>query len=300
MIGLAAVLLFLTVPLIFLSNVNLMLFPDQWAAVTGFFTSLQIGNVFPRYSHFLSASLAVTGLFLAGWFGRKKYPVGENLPDFTHAELRRLFYRVAFYITLAQLLFGPLLLFTLPGVGYSVELFVLILSGAAIALFLLHLLYKEIRADDKKIGRFYIPIIGVFTIIVLLMGTGRHAYRETSLAEHKEMIADASATFRSVHYATQMRLDAGLSAGEALETGPTGKSVFKNCAACHAVDKVLAGPALTEVYDLYKDNPDGIVAWAKNPGRKRDEFAPMPAFAHLGDEKLNLVADYILELVSDK
>jgi cytochrome c len=276
-----------------------MLFPDKWPQISGFFASLQIGNVFPRYFHFLSASLALTGLFLAGWFGRRSYPVEGELPDFTRAELKRFFYKVTFYVTLAQLLFGPLVLFTLPGIGYSIELFVLIPAGLIVALLVLHLLNKEIKAADGRIGRLYIPIIGLLAVVVFLMATGRHAYRETSLAEHKEMIADATATFHSIQYAAQMRLEAGLSVGGALVSGPTGESVFKNCAACHAVDKVLAGPALTEIYVIYKDNPDGIVAWAKKPGKKRDEFAPMPAFAHLGDEKLQLVADYMLELGGD-
>ena len=86
--------------------------------------------------------------------------------------------------------------------------------------------------------------------------------------------------------------------GETLGGGLTGEKVFMNCAACHAVDRVLAAPSLVEVYSLYKDNPAGIVAWAKNPGKKRPQFAPMPSFAHLGDEKLTLVADYILEIAS--
>jgi cytochrome c len=126
------------------------------------------------------------------------------------------------------------------------------------------------------------------------MGTGRHMYRESSLADHKEMIADALVTFQSIELATHMRLEAGLGTGEAVGV-LTGEKVFLNCAACHAVKKVLAGPPLVEVYENYKGNPDGIIAWAKNPGKKRTEFAPMPSMAHLGDEKLQLVAEYMLE-----
>jgi cytochrome c len=93
-----------------------------------------------------------------------------------------------------------------------------------------------------------------------------------------------------------MRLNAGMDAGDALtKSGPTGKSVFQNCAACHAVDRVLAGPSLREIYSIYKNDPGGIVAWAKDPGKKRQEFAPMPSFAHLGEEKLELAAEYMLE-----
>ncbi len=293
-----AAFLFLCIPLIFLTNINLMLFPGKWAEVGGFFSSLQIGNVFPRYFHFLSASLALTGLFLAGWFGRKKFPREKYLPEFTRVELRRLFYRVAFYVSLAQLVFGPLLLFTLPGVGVTGTLYWVILSGAVVVLLVLYVLWRQIKMPDEKAGRLYIPIWILFGVVVLLMGTGRHVYREACLVEHKRMIADETARFNAIELATHMNIRAGMGAGETLGGGLTGEKVFMNCAACHAVDRVLAAPSLVEVYSLYKDNPAGIVAWAKNPGKKRPQFAPMPSFAHLGDEKLTLVADYILEIAS--
>jgi cytochrome c len=91
-----------------------------------------------------------------------------------------------------------------------------------------------------------------------------------------------------------MRLAAGLGAGDAMGGGPTGESVFKNCAACHAVDRVLAAPSLREISSIYAGNPEGIVQWAKNPGKKRPEFQPMPSMAHLGEERLELVAEYML------
>ena len=293
--GFASVFLFLCVPLIFLANINLMLFPEKWSEVGGFFASLQIGNVFPRYFHFLAASLAVTGLFLAGYFGRKKFAVEKALPEFTRPELRRLFYRVAFWVSMAQLAFGPLLLFTLPSRGLTVELFLIIGAGILFVAAVLLILRSEIRADGARIGRRYFWIWGLLTVVVLAMGTGRHLYREASLAEHKALIADENDRFNAIMLAAHMRLDAGEGLGEALGGGLTGEKVFINCAACHAVNKVLAAPSLVEIYGLYKDNPSGIITWAKNPGKKRPEFAPMPSFAHLGDESLGLVAEYMLE-----
>lgn len=296
--GMTASFLFLCIPFLFLSNINLMLFPEKWHEVSGFFSSLRIGNVFPRYFHFIAASLALTALFVSAWLSRKKYPVENKLPGFTRPEIRRLFYRIAFYVTLAQLVFGPLLLFTLPYRGVTNTLFAIILGGIALAALVLVLLRAEIKAPDGRIGRLLIPICALLTLVVLAMGTGRHVYREACLADHKTLIADATASFRAVETATKMRLEAGLGAGEAIETGPTGEKVFENCAACHALDRVLAAPALTEVAAIYKDDPAGIVAWAKNPSKKRPQFAPMPSFAHLGDVRLKMVADYILEMVS--
>ncbi len=297
-IGVAATFLFLSIPFLFLSNINLMLFPAQWNQVSGFFSSLRVGNVFPRYFHFVTASLALTGLFASAWLSRKKFPLEEKLPGFTRPEIKRLFYRAAFYFTLAQLVFGPLLLFTLPYNGVTGILFVIILSGVGLALIALLLLRAEILSSDDKIGRLLAPICILLALTVLAMGTGRHTYREACLVDHKAMIADATSSFHAVETATRMRIDAGLGAGNAIETAPTGKSVFQTCAACHALNHVLAAPPLTEVAKIYKDNPAGIVAWAKHPGKKRPQFTQMPSFASLGDYKLELVANYILKIAS--
>jgi len=294
-VGGSATFLFLTIPFIFLSNINLMLFPGEWVNVSGFFSSLRIGNVFPRYFHFLAASLALTGLFLAWWFGRKKFPIEQYLPEFERAELRRLFYRIAFYLTAAQLIFGPLLLFTLPFGGITSTMLILVGIGVVLAAVVLFILYKDIISDNARIGKYLVAAVIVFAILVGVMGTVRHVYREASIEPHKQQIADQDAKFRAIMLATHMRLDAGLSAGDAVGGGPTGEQVFINCAACHAANKVLAAPPLTEIYSIYKDNPAGIITWAKNPGKKRPEFAPMPPFAHLGEERLELVAEYMLK-----
>ena len=132
------------------------------------------------------------------------------------------------------------------------------------------------------------------------MATGRHEYREASLETHRQQIADRSETFHAIEVAAHMRLAAGLGLGEAVTTGPTGKSVFQNCAACHALDRVLAAPPIREIQQLYSDNPAGIVKWAMNPGKKRPQFGQMPSMAQLGNEKLMLVAKYMLSLGNEK
>ncbi len=294
-VGLSTVILFVSVPLIFLTNINLMLFPDSWQEIKGFFSSLRVGNVFPRWFHFLSASLAITGLFLSWWLGRKAYPVEQVLEGFTRPYLRRLFLRVAFYVSLAQLLFGPLVLFTLPAAGITSGLLIWLSVGIIFVVTFLYVLNSEINRDDNAIGRKFHWVIAILTLVVLIMGTVRHTYREASLAPHRQMISDRTDTYHSIELATMMRIEAGLGAGDAIGGGPTGEKIFINCAACHAVDRVLAAPSLIDVYSVYKENPDGIVQWAKEPGRKRLEFAPMPSFKHLGDEQLLLVAKYILE-----
>lgn len=295
-VGGVATLLFLGIPLIFLTNINLMLFPGQWSEVAGFFSSLRIGNVFPRYFHFMSASLAMIGLFLCGWFGRRGFPVEVTTPGFTRPELRRHFYRWTFFVSCAQFVFGPLLLFTLPVEGVTAGLLTTILGGVLLALVALFLLWAEIRSPDTVIGRRYWPVAGLFGLVVLAMGEGRNLYREAALAPQKSQIVRRTAEFHGIELATQMRVRAGLGVGDALTAVPTGKSIFNQiCAACHAREKPTGAPALVEIYQLYKDNPAGIVTWAKAPGKKRPQFGQMPSMAHLGEDQLNLVAAYMLE-----
>jgi hypothetical protein len=100
-------LFFLLIPFVFLSNINLMLFPEHWTEVKGFLSSLKIGNVFPRYFHFFAASNAATGLFLVAWLGRRSFPVERKLPDFTRPEIKRIFYTLVFGFTAMQFVFGP-------------------------------------------------------------------------------------------------------------------------------------------------------------------------------------------------
>ncbi|SKB01782.1 cytochrome c [Prosthecobacter debontii] len=287
--GLGAALLFLFIPLIFLANVNLMLFPSEWDKVRGFFSSLSIGNVLPRYLHFMAASLAMTGLFLAGWFGRKNADL-THLYGFTRPELRRFFYKLCASVTLTQFVLGPLLLFTLPSVGITTQLYVIIFSGAAMGLFTLLLLFAELRRDDASIGCHYWLIGVLFSIVVLGMGSGRHVYREAALAGHKADIKERTETYHAALAAfnkTQATIPKSVE--------PNAEQLFMNCAACHAPDIKLVGPPLTEIAQIYAGNPDGIVTWAKSPGKKRPELPQMPPFAHLGDNSLRKIAELMLE-----
>lgn len=295
LLGVSAMLIFLFIPIIFLSNINLMLFPERWSEVKGFLSSLKIGNVMPRYFHFMAACGAVTCLFLAGWFGRRKYPLAEELPGFERASLMKRFYGAVLFITLAQFFFGPLILFTLPMQGLSPGMLAPILSGALLALVLMSLLYLEIVSKPEKTGRLFGWITLVFTVIVSLMGTGRHLYRENSLAGHKQMVFRRTQEFKALEYAAEIR-----SRAEAInpkkEAVPAGEVDFKqSCAMCHGIDTVIVGPPVTEIASLYAGNVQGIVDWSKAPGKKRPNMIPMPAQSHLSDETLKQIAEYMLQ-----
>lgn len=294
-IGAMGTALFWFIPLIFLANINLMLFPERWTEVRGFLSALALPNVLPRYLHFLLASFALSGLAAAGWFGRKDFAVDRILPGFDHPGLRRKFYSIAFGATLLQAVAGSLVYFTLPVQGVGLFMTLVILLGITAAAAFMALLWIEILSPDHRIGRYYTPIFFLAALTVSCMAYGRHLYREGSVAEHRTKLERATADFQFLSQAAA----AGQVAPE--KASSLGEEVFRTtCASCHAVETQLVGPSLKEIASIYAGNPAGIVQWAKKPGKKRAGAAPMPAFAHLPADRLEAVAQYMLDAVAPK
>ena len=76
-----------------------------------------------------------------------------------------------------------------------------------------------------------------------------------------------------------------------------GADLFKeNCSACHAKDKKVVGPPMTEMVEIYHDNIEGLKQWIKAPGKKRPDFPQMPTLSQLSDDDRNELAKYILSI----
>jgi mono/diheme cytochrome c family protein len=72
------------------------------------------------------------------------------------------------------------------------------------------------------------------------------------------------------------------------------RSFAMRCASCHAREWELAGPSVREIASIHGDAPDGIVRWARTPGRKRPNKQKMPSFDHLAEDDLGAIARYIV------
>ena len=288
-----AVALFLFIPLVFLANVNLMMFPERWTTIHGFFSALLLPNVIPRYFHFLSASLILTSLFGVGYFGRRNFPVSETFETFDKPALRRIFYSIALAVSLVQFVVGPLVLFTLPTKGFHGSVVFAIFAGAAVSIPAVWLMWKELSESQPQ-GKRLSAIVGYLTLTVLCMATGRHMYRGIALAEHRRDMRVATEQWVADSEQAAYDQSQGLARQAAGES--PGKPLFQsNCSGCHAVDRKVVGPSLVEIAQIYAGSPDGIVAWAKAPGKKRADFPQMPPFAIVGDAKLHDIAAYMLE-----
>ncbi|MBN1342100.1 MAG: cytochrome C [Phycisphaerae bacterium] len=286
--GLATAIL-LMVPFIFLTNINLMLFPDRWGDVRGFHTAVLLPNVLPRYLHFLLASVAVTGLALAWYFGRSRYPFEERFASLRRPQLVRTFYKVALGVSLVQFLAGPLVLLTFPPRGVGLLMIGVFLTGATLAATALYLLWLEIRSSDEEIGGRFFAVVGLLTLTVICMASGRHMYREKSLIGPQVAMAIQSSTF-----AKEARDAKAVAEGALSKMAPDERLFTLNCSACHAIDTVRSAPSVREIATIHRGNPQAIVEWAIKPGRKRPEFSEMPSMARLGQEKLLTIAKYML------
>jgi cytochrome c len=294
-IGATGALLLLIVPLIFLANINLMLFPARWLEVKGFLSALLLPNVFPRYLHFVLASVAISSIFLAGWFCSRRVDFTRRFPGLERGELRRELLTTAFGATALQLVAGPVVLMTLPSVGLSWRLLANIAVGAALGITALVLLWREAQSIAPLSFRYW-SVVVLLGGTVLMMSFGRHLYREDAIAPHHALVAEHTAAFRAAALGAQMRLAAGTPRlGDAEQLASAGERTFRAvCMACHDLSQRRVGPPLTEIVEIYNGNPAGLINWVRNPGKKRTSYPQMPPIS-MQDPQYLAVADYILE-----
>jgi cytochrome c len=297
----ASVLLFLFIPLIFLVNINLMLFPEKWSSIHGFISALFLPNVFPRYLHFIFASLAVTGLFLFWYVGRKNYPFETIFPgSFSRYDVKKISYSLTLGTSVMQFLIGPIVLISLPSKGFGWGLLTIIIIGAFLALIAMWWIWKALIGPRDLINRRFGGVVILMSITVLFMGSGRHVYRANALDPHRQLMAEKTAAFEKLSEEARMhpqQMQDASTLDTALGPVAKGASLFKsNCSICHQKDTKLVGPPITEMVSIYKNNVSGLEQWIKAPGKKRPDYPQMPTLSQLSDADRANLAQYILSI----
>lgn len=292
-----AALIFLFIPFIFLANINLLQFPEKWGEVQGLFSAVSLNNVIPRYLHFITATIAVTGIFFYWFFGRKKYPFEERIQGVGREEIKRKALSIGLAATAAQFVFGPLLFLTLPAKGIEWNLFLYIGLGVTAAIFAIAWMWRMVNSPVQKPVNRFVPVIVALTITVIFMGTGRQFYRSNALAPHQKLVDQKTEQYLQLaEEARQLHAEGKLE--EAAQTASMGQQLFdRNCAACHQQDSRLIGPPIKEIVPMYEGKKEELIAWIREPGRKRESYPPMPGFPQLSEEKLDRIAEYMLGLM---
>jgi cytochrome c len=301
MIGAVCAIL-LCVPLIFLTTINLMLFPELWKQVRGFADALFLPNVLPRYLHFLLASLSVMGLFMVKWTQTKYFPAETLFRELTRGELRRQFYTLAFAATALQFLAGPLVFATLPAAGMNVRTLLAVLCGVGCAVPALWWMWQELDGGGKGTGRRYWHIVGALALTVMFMVIGRHLYRAEALAGYQQAIAAKTAAYEQAVADAKKNIfpkPVEAEGGGPVKPEPPNASGYKSpwrddkrfaqgdaifhtvCIVCHAPAIKIIGPPILEIAGLpdYKEHPEAIGQWAVKPGPMKRPPIPMPPVA---------------------
>lgn len=291
----AAAVLLLFIPFIFLTNVNLMLFPDKWSQVKGFLSAMMLPNVFPRYFFFIFSTIAVTGLFLFWYFGRKTYNFESKFQSISRYAIRRKFYTMTLIGLSVQLfLAGPILLATLPSSGLSWNIVGIVFIGAALVILPIFWIWKSITDKQQQLDKHFRKVFATLFITVAVMGVGRHAYRAHTLAPHQALVAKE--TYKFEKESALAFKEANDPAKIAEREKNLGANTFKSsCSSCHAPDSKLVGPPVTEMLTIYSGKKSDLISWIKTPGKKRPDYPQMPGFAQLNDKELNALSDFILQ-----
>lgn len=289
-----ATAIFLFIPFIFLANANLMLFPEKWDTVKGFLSAILLPNVFPRYIFFIFSTLAVSGLFMAWYFGKKEYEWSSHFERLQQYDVRKKFYSLTLAALFIQLvLAGPILLATLPAKGMSWNVTMIVLLGAALVTLPIYWLWKSVTGPQEMLDRHFRKIAATLLVTVSIMGMGRHAYRAHALAPHQAMTAKTTSEFEAL--SAQARAEANDPARLEARKRNLGPEVFQSsCSTCHDQNATLVGPPVTEMVSIYKDNPEALKQWIVSPGKKRPEATQMPGFPQLSKEELEALTNYIL------
>jgi cytochrome c len=172
--GLGAAACFLVIPLIYLTNTQLMLDRAAWARQPGFFEAMAtVGNVFPRYVHFMLACFAITGFWIALWWRRPSLEMEEA----ARAKVVRTGVLWALLPTACQFVAGPLVLFTLPRGGITPLMVGVLAVGILSGVLAIFAMADTLRGRDQM-GRAALFLL----VTIVCMGTSRHLIREALLA----------------------------------------------------------------------------------------------------------------------
>ncbi|MGC6467814.1 MAG: ThuA domain-containing protein, partial [Akkermansiaceae bacterium] len=88
---------------------------------------------------------------------------------------------------------------------------------------------------------------------------------------------------------------AEMQADSVAERAKQASAAFAICAACHQAEATPVGPSLSEIAQIY-DKKSDIIAWAKKPVKKRENYPLMPAFDKLDSRTLELAAEHLLRV----
>lgn len=281
-IGSVSVMLFFSLPPVFMATVQLYFTPSTWTEQTHFWDALLRPDTLFRLAHFYLATFAVTGVFMLvyGLFKRKS---ADPLDQEAGNVLTRTGKAWFLLPTALNFFIGPLALFHFP--SYGLEAFFntgyhgLIVLAVITALAAMLLLLKDFFNDALPAGRVW-TVVGLLTVTVIAMATLRHGMRlELTGPIMKQAVAKSEAFQREAMLAAQAAKQAPVAAAGAGVAKGQALAETHGCLGCHDPREKGVGPAYVEVARRGYA-PETIAALVASPQPQNwpgySEMPPMP------------------------
>lgn len=295
-IGFLAMLIFYTLPFVFMATVQLYLTPSTWTINTHFWEALLRADTVWRLVHFFLATFAVSGVFMMLYGSYKRRKDDDRLAGELLIRMGRNWFIVA---TVLNFFAGPLVMFHFPAYGVE-RLFgsyyeALIVVAVLAMLYAIYLLVTDFFNDAMTPGTAW-KVTAMMAIAVLSMATLRHGMREALTAP---AMAQAKASTEKYVAAVQDHRKMLASASQAEKVVLTGGEALadKNgCLACHNAAEKLVGPAYKDVAAKGYSTAD-IAALVRTPKPSNwPDYPEMPAMPQVPDSELKQIAEWITSL----
>jgi cytochrome c len=295
-IGFLAMLIFFTLPFVFMATVQLYLTPSTWTLNTHFWEALLRTDTLWRLAHFFLGSFAVSGVFMLLYGAYKR----RNEADREAGELLIRMGRNWFLVsTVLNLFVGPLVMFHFPAYGIE-RLFgsyyeLLIVVAVLAALYAVYLLVADFFNDAVTPGQAWKVAI-MLLIAVMSMATMRHGMRVALTAP--AMAQAKASTDKYVAAVEEFRAKAAQvqEPQRTLASGGEGLADKNGCLVCHNAQEKLVGPAYKDVAAKgYTTAQIAALVRAPKPANWPD-YPEMPAMPQVSDGELNQIAEWIVSL----
>jgi cytochrome c len=299
-IGAIAALLFLSLPPVFMSTVQLYITPSTWTPNTHFWDVVTRPDVLFRLAHFYLGAFAVNGMFML-IYGIYKRNKGQDL----EAAIILIRQGKAWFAvpTVLNLFVGTLAFFQFPNYGienfYSKGFEIFIILAVISILVALAIIIKHFLDDDIPTKAVYLAT-GFLAITLVFMGLTRHGMRisllEPAIAQMEKQTQEYLAEVEK-DYKEAKSKPAGISVAEAAHLSEGEKLLAKNgCNACHSVDQKIVGPSFKEIANKGY-TPERIVQLIYKPEPSNwPGYPPMAPMTNVPKDEAEKIAQWITQL----
>lgn len=292
-IGLTAVLVFYTLPPVFMSMTNLYLQPETFSYIQNIWDIMLTPITGFRLLNFFLTAFAFTGVFMI-WYGMRMQNEGEKEVGELAVNQGKKWFLFAAPVNIAIM---PLLLFVFSpriaeGLMNSVFIFLPFIASIVLVGLFFYLLKRW--NQDSFSPKEVLASVLMMLVAVALMATARHGIRVISFEEPLRLQAQATQAYMEASLSEYKKYKEE-SANAPVEdlNDPAVLAKNKGCMACHAIDVKLVGPAYKDVAAKYTSSSEIMPSILQGSKGKWGEI-PMPV-QNVTKEEAQKLADWILQ-----